>query len=58
MPELFTTDIDNCIETVQHFIITNEEKLIRDNAGDTQWQYLESFRATLNNLNYLKGIYG
>ena len=58
MSELFTTDIDNCIKAMQLFIIIEEEMLIHENAGDAQWQYLEPFRATLNNLQYLKGIYG
>ena len=58
MPELFITDIDNCIKAMEYFLIAEEEMLIRENAGDTPWQTLESFRATLNNLQYLKAIYG
>tara|TARA_R110002012_G_scaffold10705_4_gene48508 strand:- start:760 stop:936 length:177 start_codon:yes stop_codon:yes gene_type:complete len=58
MPDMFTTDIDNCIKAMEYFIIIEEEGLIQENAGDSKWQYLEPFRATLNNLQYLKGIYG
>ena len=57
MPELFATDIDNCIKAVECLIIREEEHLIAENAGDTGWQYLEPFRATLNNLHYLRSIY-
>ena len=58
MPDMFTTDIDNCIKAMEYFIIIEEEGLIQENAGDAKWHYLEPFRATLNNLRSLKGIYG
>ncbi len=55
---LFNTDISNCIKALEHFIIVEEEMLIAENSGDSGWQYLEPYRATLNNLQYLRGIYG
>ena len=55
---LLSTDINNCVAALEYFIIMEEEVLISENAGDEQWQELETYRATLNNLNYLKGIYG
>ena len=54
---LFNTDVANCIKALEHFIIVEEEMLIAETAGDTKWQYLEPYRATLNNLNYLRSIY-
>ncbi len=54
---LFNTDITNCIKALEQFIIVEEEMLIAENAGDTGWQYLEPYRATLNNLQYLRSIY-
>ncbi len=54
---LFNTDITNCIKALEHFIIVEEEMLIAENAGDPGWKYLEPYRATLNNLQYLRSIY-
>tara|TARA_R110002012_G_scaffold271607_2_gene456793 strand:- start:472 stop:648 length:177 start_codon:yes stop_codon:yes gene_type:complete len=58
MNQMFNTDISNCIIALENYIIFEEQDLVNKNAGDTEWQELEPFRVTLNNLRYLETIYG
>jgi hypothetical protein len=58
MNQMFNTDISNCIIALESYIIFEEQDLVNKNAGDTEWQELEPYRVTLNNLRYLETIYG
>ena len=58
MNQMFNNDISNCIIALETYIIFEEQDLINKNAGDSQWQELEPYRVTLNNLRYLEAIYG
>ena len=55
---MFNDDVSNCIIALETYIIFEEQDLVNKNAGDTEWQELEPFRVTLNNLRYLEAIYG
>ena len=55
---MFNDDVSNCIIALESYIILEEQDLINKNAGDREWQELEPFRGTLNNLRYLESIYG
>ena len=54
---MFNDDISNCIIALETYIIFEEQDLVNKNAGDTEWQELEPYRVTLNNLRYLDSIY-
>ena len=54
---MFNDDVSNCIIALESYIIFEEQDLINKNAGDTEWQELEPYRVTLNNLRYLDSIY-
>ncbi len=56
--KVFLEDLNNCMDVLEDYITTNENKLIDENAGDTEWQKLEKYKATLKNLEYLFSIYG
>ena len=58
MNELFVSDINNCIDALEDYIIRWEDDLITHNAGDEEWNKLEPYKKTLNNLKYLLSIYG
>ncbi len=58
MNQLFETDIHNCIDALEDYLITWEDQLIEQNAGDDEWNKLEPYKRTLNNLKYLLSIYG
>ena len=55
---LFSKDIDLVINALQHYIITEENRLIKENAGDREWTELEQYRRTLTNFKFLETIYG
>ena len=56
--KIFQEDINNCMDVLEDYITTNENKLIDTNAGDVEWQKLEKYKATLKNLEFLFSIYG
>ena len=56
--KVFQEDLNNCMDVLEDYIITAENKLIDDNAGDREWQQLEKYKATLKNLEFLFSIYG
>ncbi len=56
--ELFIRDIHNCVDTIEFYITTIEEDLIRRNAGDEEWNRLMPYKDTLNNLKFMISIYG
>ena len=58
MNELFAQDLNHAIIALEHYIIQEEEDLIRRNAGDYEWNYLLPFKDTLKNLEYMTTIYG
>ena len=55
-----TTDISRAIEALEYFITDSEVDLLDNHAGgDTrQWNQLNEYKDTLNNLKLLKSIYG
>ena len=55
---MFNDDVSNCIIALETYIIFEEQDLVNKNAGDTEWEELEPYRVTLNNLRYLEAIYG
>ena len=55
---MFNNDVTNCIIAMESYIIFEEQELINKNAGDREWQELEPFKTTLNNLKYMESIYG
>ena len=55
---MFNDDVSNCIIALESYIIFEEQDLVNKNAGDSEWQELEPYRVTLNNLRYLEAIYG
>ncbi len=55
---MFNDDVSNCIIALESYIIFEEQDLVNKNAGDSEWQELEPYRVTLNNLKYLEAIYG
>ena len=55
---MFNDDVSNCIIALESYIIFEEQDLVNKNAGDTEWNELEPYRVTLNNLRYLESIYG
>ena len=56
--KVFLEDLNNCMDVLEDYITTNENKLIDENAGDTEWQKLEKYKATLRNLEFMFSIYG
>jgi hypothetical protein len=56
--KVFLEDLNNCMDVLEDYIIKNENKLIDENAGDTEWQKLEKYKATLKNLEFMFSIYG
>ena len=55
--KVFLEDLNNCMDALEDYIITNENELIDKNAGDVEWQKLEKYKATLKNLEFLFSIY-
>lgn len=51
-------DLSNAIVALESYIIQEEQRLINKNAGDYEYNYLDSFEATLHNFKYLEAIYG
>ena len=58
--DMMTTDISRAIEALEYFITDSEVDLLDNHAGgDTrQWNQLNEYKDTLNNLKLLKSIYG
>ena len=56
--KVFLEDLNNCMDVLEDYITTNENKLIDENAGDTEWQKLEKYKSTLRNLEFMFSIYG
>ncbi len=56
--KVFLEDLNNCMDVLEDYITTNENKLIDENAGDTEWQKLEKYKNTLRNLEFMFSIYG
>ena len=58
---MLNVDIERAITALEYYLTDFEQKLIeaRDfGATDTQWQSLEDYRSTLQNLKMLQAIYG
>ena len=51
-------DINVAIAAIEYYIISIEEKLIAENAGDKEWTDLQPFKDTLTNLKFMQSIYG
>lgn len=58
MNQIFSDDIDNCITALEDYIITWEDALVIQNASDKEWEKLKPYKNTLNNMKFLKSIYG
>lgn len=56
--DLLKADLKNCITALECHIIDREEDLIHRNAGDEEWNKLNDYRSTLNNIKLLQAIYG
>ena len=56
--KVFLEDLNNCMDVLEDYITTNENRLIDENAGDVEWQKLEKYKATLKNLEFMFSIYG
>ena len=54
---LLNSDINNCITAIECHIIDIEEDLIHSNAGDEEWDKIQTYRDTLTNLKLLRSIY-
>ncbi len=55
---VFSQDLNNCLNVLEDYIIRSENELIDTNAGDKEWTDLEKYKETLKNLEYLFSIYG
>ncbi len=58
--DMMTTDISRAIEALEYYVTDSEVDLL-DNyqGGDArQWNELNEYKDTLNNLKLLKSIYG
>ena len=60
MMDMFSSDIGRCIRALEYYITDSEVDLLDNHqGGDTrQWNELNEYKDTLNNLKLLKSIYG
>ena len=58
MNQVLETDLHNCVDALEDYITRAENHLIETQAGDAQWNVIQSYKDTLKNLNYLISIYG
>ena len=58
--DMLTTDISRAIEALEYYITDSEVDLLDNHQGgdDRQWNQLNDYKNTLNNLKLLKSIYG
>ena len=54
----FIKDIHNALDVLEDYIISEENKLIETNAGDTEWCKLDKYKETLKNFQFISSIYG
>ena len=50
-------DIVNSIHAIEYYITSIENELIKENAGDTEWNKLIPYKKTLENLKFMVSIY-
>ncbi len=58
MIDPFVNDIANALDTLEDYVIREENKLIDSNAGDKEWCELDRYKQTIKNFQYLMSIYG
>ena len=60
MMDMIVNDITRAIEALEYYITDSEIDLLDNHQGgdDRQWQLLEQYKSTLNNLKLLRSIYG
>ena len=58
--DMMTADIARAIEALEYYITDSEVDLLDNHAGGDarQWNQLNEYKDTLNNLKLLKSIYG
>ena len=58
--DMMTTDISRAIEALEYYITDSEVDLLDNHQGgdERQWNQLNEYKDTLNNLKLLKSIYG
>ena len=58
--DMLTTDISRAIEALEYYITDSEVDLLDNHQGgdDRQWNQLNDYKNTLNNLKLLKSING
>ena len=58
--DMMTTDISRAIEALEYYITDSEIDLLDNHQGgdDRQWNQLNEYKDTLNNLKLLRSIYG
>ena len=54
----FEKDVKCIKDALEFYIITEEDRLIDANAGDTEWEELTPYKSALRNINFLDTIYG
>ena len=59
MMDMIATDISRAIEALEYFITDSEMDLIDNHQGGDarQWNQLNEYKDTLNNLKLLRSIY-
>ena len=60
MMDLLMTDIERAIEALEYYITDSEVDLLDNHQGGDarQWNKLNEYKATLNNLKLIRSIYG
>ncbi len=54
----YSKDLRVAIRALEYFITTEEQFLIDTNAGDMNWNELNSYKTTLNRFKLMETIYG
>ena len=54
----FEKDVKCIKDALEFYIITEEDRLIDANAGDSEWGELQPYQDALRNINFLDSIYG
>lgn len=47
---LDTTDWERILIALEHYVITQENKLIEDNAGEREWSELEDYNVLIRDI--------
>ena len=58
MNDTFIDDVARALDALEDFIITEENNLIDNNSGDSQWNALQKYKDTYQRFKYLISIYG